>query len=106
MRHIKLRSRRKPWPWRWQLVCSHARLLSPLPSVPRIADRAWNDEVIRLISQGFRLTWNPEDCERARSYVCEFCGNDMDLRAFVEPQLGKHTYAYCTMQGCHWWLEF
>ena len=34
------------------------------------------------------------------------CGNEMDLRIYVEPELGKHPYAYCTFKGCLWWLEF
>lgn len=102
----KIGHHREPLPWRWHFICRSARLLVPIPCVTRIADRAWNDEVMDLVTAGFRLTWNPEDCERARSFVCEFCGNDMDLRAFVETQLGKRTYAYCTLVGCHWWLEF
>jgi hypothetical protein len=96
----------EPWPWRWQLICRRANPLVPIPEVTRIANRAWNDEVVELVRWGFRPTWTPSDCETARSFVCELCGNDMDLRAFVEPELGKRTYAYCTMAGCHWWLEF
>jgi len=30
----------------------------------------------------------------------------LDLRVYIEQELGKHTYANCTMTGCHWWVEF
>jgi hypothetical protein len=55
---------------------------------------------------GFEESWDLAVVEEARSYACEFCGNEMDVRIYVEPELGNHPYAYCTFKGCRWWLEF
>jgi len=41
----------------------------------------------------------------ARSYVCEFCGNAIDLRVYPVGAR-KATYTFCTLESCHWWLEF
>ena len=108
MRNARIGSQPKePLPWRWQIVCRKARVLLGLPGAVRIADRPWVDEVLGLIRFGFHLSWDPQAAFEARTYVCELCGNDMDLRMFIsEEGLGTHTYAYCTMRDCHWWLEF
>lgn len=72
-------------------------LCSPL----RIADRLWREEVRELGIFGFEESWDSAVVEKARSYACEFCGNEMDRRIYVEPELGKHPYAYCTFKACH-----
>jgi hypothetical protein len=102
---------RKPkWPLRWGMHCTKLRLegVSRLTWFDRTrpADRPWREELSELRIYGFAPVWDSVDVVRAREMVCEFCGQDMDLRAFSEPALGKHTYAYCTFKGCHWWLEF
>jgi hypothetical protein len=106
MRHTRIGSPARTLPNRWQVICRNARVLLPLLPAVRIADRLWRDEVRELCTFGFEESWDAAAVEEARSYVCEVCANDMDLRVYVEHELGKHTYAYCTMTGCHWWLEF
>lgn len=91
MRHTRIGSPAKTFPARWQV---------------RVADRSWREEVRELQLFGFQESWDRSAVQEARSHLCEFCGNDMDLRVYIEPELGKHTYAYCTFKGCHWWLEF
>jgi hypothetical protein len=61
-----------------------------------IADRVWREDVRELGNFGFEESWDS----------AVVCGNEMDLRIYVEPELGKHPYAYCTFKGCLWWLEF
>lgn len=106
MRRTRIGSPRKSLPARWEVLCRNARVLLPLSPAVRIADRLWRDEMRELRRWGFEESWDHAAVEEARGHVCEFCGNDMDLRVYVEHELGKHTYAFCTMRGCHWWLEF
>lgn len=106
MRRTRIGSPAKSLPVRWQVLCRNARVLVPLDIAVRVADRLWRDEVRELRVFGFEESWDRSVVAEARGHVCEFCGNDMDLRVYAERELGKHYYAYCTMAGCHWWLEF
>jgi hypothetical protein len=56
----------------------------------------WREDVRELGNFGFEESWDS----------AVVCGNEMDLRIYVEPKLGKHPYAYCTFKGCLWWLDF
>lgn len=106
MRHTRIESPARTLPDRWQVICHNARVLLPL--VPPCGSRTgpWRDEVRELRTFGFEEGWDPAAVDEARTHICNYCGNDMDLRVYSHCELGKHTYAYCTMAGCHWWLEF
>ncbi|MCA1705755.1 MAG: hypothetical protein LC808_21825 [Actinobacteria bacterium] len=107
MRNTRIgQQRSEPLPWRWETKCREANTLLVLPGATRIANRVWAEEVRELERFGFVETWDGDEALKARRYICELCGEELQLKMYDGGELGRHTYAVCTIRGCGWWLEF
>lgn len=74
-------------------------------TVKRSGDRAWWDQLDRLVKEGYRPVLNGLDAQAAESTRCPRCGHRrMEYRGFSIAGVVNRWFALCDM--CEHWFEF